>query len=141
LCHCQDTEFSAFYTTASVQKPKNYDDPKATINARLSAMLQYILCVSRFAHYLKVIGRDKIGSMASPEDCELYLSQWLRKYTTASETAGPEDRAKYPLREAKVVVRERPDKPGSYNCVIHLRPHFQLDQMFISMMLTTYLTH
>jgi type VI secretion system protein ImpD len=137
LCHCQDTEFSAFYTTPSVQKPKTYDDPKATVNARLSSMLQYILCVSRFAHYLKVISRDRIGSMASPEDCELFLAQWLRKYTTSSDTAGPEDKAKYPLREAKVVVRERPDKPGSYHCVIHLRPHFQLDQMFMTMRLTT----
>lgn len=137
LCHCQDTEFSAFYTTASVQKPAKYDDPRATANARISAMLQYILCVSRFAHYVKVIARDKIGSQSSPEDCERFLSEWLRKYTTSSDTAGPEDRAKYPLREAKVVVRERPDKPGCYNCVIHLRPHFQLDQMFMSMRLTT----
>jgi len=137
LCHCQDTEFSAFYTTASIQKPVKYDDPRATANARISAMLQYILCVSRFAHYVKVIGRDKIGSQSSPEDCERLLSEWLRKYTISSDTAGPEDRAKYPLREAKVVVRERPDKPGCYNCVIHLRPHFQLDQMFMSMKLTT----
>ena len=65
LCHCQDTEFSAFYTTASVQKPVKYDDPRATANARISAMLQYILCVSRFAHYVKVIGRDKVGSQFS----------------------------------------------------------------------------
>ena len=137
LCHCQDTEFSAFYTTASIQKPAKYDDPRATANARISAMLQYILCVSRFAHYVKVIGRDKIGSQSSPEDCERLLSEWLRKYTISSDTAGTEDRAKYPLREAKVVVRERPDKPGCYNCVIHLRPHFQLDQMFMSMKLTT----
>ena len=137
LSHCQDTEFSVFYTTASVQKPAKYDDPKATANARISAMLQYILCVSRFAHYLKVIGRDRIGSQYSPEDCERYLADWLRKYTTSSDSAGPEDRAKYPLREAKVTVRERPDKPGSYNCVIHLRPHFQLDQMFMSLKLST----
>ncbi len=100
-------------------------------------MLQYILCVSRFAHYLKVIARDKIGSQFSPEDCERLLSEWLRNYTTASDTSGPEDRAKHPLREAKVMVRERLDTPGSYNCVIHLRPHFQLDQMFMSMRLTT----
>ncbi len=140
MCHCQDTEFSAFYSNGSVQKPKNYDNPKATANARLSAMLQYMLCVSRFAHYLKVISRDKIGSMNSPEDCELFLGQWLRGYTTSSDTGGLEVKSKYPLREAKVSVRERPDKPGSYNCVIHLRPHFQLDQMFTTMKLTTELT-
>jgi type VI secretion system protein ImpD len=137
LCHCQDTEFSAFYGNASVQRPAKYDDPKATANARLSAMLQYMLCVSRFAHYLKVMSRDKIGSMANPEDCELFLGHWLRSYTIANDAAGPEVKAKYPLREAKVAVRERPDKPGSYNCVIHLRPHFQLDQMFTTMRLTT----
>ncbi len=137
LCHCQDTEFSAFYTTSSVQRPAKYDDPKATANARLSAMLQYILCVSRFAHYLKVMARDKVGSNFSPEDCERYLAEWLRGYTTASDSGGPEERAKYPLREAKVTVRERPGAPGSYNCVIHLRPHFQLDQMFMSMRLST----
>ncbi len=137
LCHCQDTEFSAFYTTASVQRPARYDDPKATANARLSAMLQYILCVSRFAHYLKVMARDKIGSNVGAEDCERYLAEWLRGYTTASDSGGPEERAKYPLREAKVMVRERPGAPGSYNCVIHLRPHFQLDRMFMSMRLTT----
>jgi type VI secretion system protein ImpD len=140
LCHCHDTEFSAFYSNASVQKPKVYDNPKATANARLSAMLQYMLCVSRFAHYLKVISRDKIGSMESPEACELYLTQWLRGYTTASDTGGPEVKSKYPLREAKVAVREIPEKPGSYHCVIHLRPHFQLDQMFTTMKLTTELT-
>jgi type VI secretion system ImpC/EvpB family protein len=137
LCHCQESEFSAFYTNGSVQKPKKYDDPKATANARLSAMLQYMFCVSRFAHYLKVISRDRIGSMNSPDDCQIYLSKWLRNYTTASDTAGPEVKAKFPLREAKVAVKEHPGKPGSYSCVIHLRPHFQLDQMYTTMKLTT----
>jgi type VI secretion system protein ImpD len=137
MCHCQDTEFSAFYSNGSVQKPKKYDDLKATANARLSSMLQYILCVSRFAHYIKVISRDRIGSMTSPEDCEHYLDQWLRTYTTSNVNAGPEVKAKYPLRDAKVTVREHADKPGSYNCVVHLRPHFQLDQMFTTMKLST----
>ncbi|MBV8609951.1 MAG: type VI secretion system contractile sheath large subunit, partial [Singulisphaera sp.] len=73
LCHCYDSEFSAFYGNQSIQKPAKYDDPKATANARLSAMLQYMLCVSRFAHYLKVISRDKIGSMVGPEVCEAQL--------------------------------------------------------------------
>ena len=137
LCHCHDTEFSAFYGNQSIQKPAKYDDPKATANARLSAMLQYMLCVSRFAHYLKVISRDKIGSMVGPEDCEAHLGRWLQNYITASDSAGPEVKAKYPLREAKVQVREQPDKPGTYRCVIHLRPHFQLDQMFTAVRLTT----
>ena len=137
LCHCYDSEFSAFYGNQSIQKPAKFDDPKATANARLSAMLQYMLCVSRFSHYLKVISRDKIGSMVGPEDCEAHLGRWLQNYITASDSAGPEVKAKYPLREAKVQVREQPDKPGTYNCIIHLRPHYQLDQMFMAVKLTS----
>jgi type VI secretion system ImpC/EvpB family protein len=137
LCHCVDTEYAAFYGNQSIQRPARYDDPKATANARLSAMLQYILCVSRFAHYLKVIGRDKVGSMLGPEDCESQLQRWLQSYVTASDSAGPEVKAKYPLREAKVQVRELPDRPGTYGCVIHLRPHFQLDQMVTSVKFST----
>lgn len=137
LCHNYDTEYSTFYGNQSIQQPKKYDEPKATANARLSAMLQYILCVSRFSHFLKIISRDKIGSMNGSEECEEYLRQWLRKYTTANDNAGPDVKAKYPLREAKVEVRENHDKPGSYTCVIHLRPHFQFDQMVSSLRLTT----
>ena len=101
-------------------------------------MLQYILCVSRFAHYLKVISRDKIGSMTSPEDCERYLGALAAELHDLQRCgAARRIKAKYPLREAKVTVRERPTSPGCYNCVIHLRPHFQLDKMFMSMKLTT----
>jgi type VI secretion system ImpC/EvpB family protein len=137
LCHCQDTPCAAFYGNPSVQKPKPYDQLAATINARLSAMLQYTLCVSRFAHYLKVIARDKVGSFVGPADCEDYLRRWLLNYTTGNDNADPEARARYPLREARVQVRERPDKPGTYTCVIQLRPHFQLDQMTTAVKLVT----
>lgn len=140
LCHCYDTAFSAFYGNQSIQKPATYDDAKASINARLSAMLQYILCVSRFAHYIKVLARDQIGSMKTPEDCEDFLRHWLQNYVTASENAGPEVKAKYPLREAKVQIREVPDAPGTYHCQVHLRPHYQLDQMFMSVKLSTKLS-
>jgi type VI secretion system ImpC/EvpB family protein len=137
LCHCYDTEFSVFYGNQSIQKPATYDDPRASANARLSVMLQYMLCVSRFAHYIKVLARDKIGSVITPEECEDYLRKWLHNYVTATENAGPEVKAKYPLREAKVQVRELPDAPGSYYCQVHLRPHYQLDQMFMSVKLST----
>ncbi len=137
LCHCQDTEFSAFYGNQSIQKPKKYDELPATINARLSAMLQYMLCVSRFAHYLKVISRDKIGALNGAADCEEYLRKWLMKYTTGNDSAGLELKSKYPLREARIELRERPGKPGAYNCVIHLRPHFQLDQLHMAVKLRT----
>jgi len=137
LCHCQDTEFAAFHGNQSAQKPAQYDELPATINARLSAMLQYVFCVSRVAHYLKVISRDKIGSFAGPADCEAYLRRWLSGYTNSNEKASLELRARYPLREARVQVRERPDKPGQYLCVTHLRPHFQLDQMVSAVKLVT----
>lgn len=141
LCHCQDTTRAAFYGNQSVQKPKQYDGLAATINARLSAMLQYILCVSRFAHYLKVIARDKVGSFVGPADCEEYLRRWLLNYTTGNDNADPEMRARYPLREARVQIRERTDRPGTYTCVIQLRPHFQLDQMVTAVKLVTELAN
>lgn len=140
LCHCADSEFSAFYSSQSVQTPKRYDEPAATMNARISAMLQYMLCVSRFAHYLKVEVRDKIGSFAEASECEDYLNQWLHRYVTSDSDAAPEVKAQYPLREAKVQVRENPSKPGSYLCVAHLLPHFELDELTTSLKLTTELS-
>lgn len=140
LCHCPDTDLAAFYGNQSTQKPEKYDNPLATTNARLSAMLQYMLCVSRFAHYLKVLGRDKVGSFASPSDCESFLQRWLHNYLMADDEAGMEIKAKYPLREARVQVKEQPSKPGSYLVIIHLRPHYQLDQMVSSVRLATELS-
>src|SRR5207249_255010 len=84
LCHAHDTDYSVFYGNQSIQKPVLYDDARATVNARLSAMLQYILCVSRFAHYIKVMARDWVGSVATPEECELRLQRWLQNYITAN---------------------------------------------------------
>jgi type VI secretion system ImpC/EvpB family protein len=139
LCHCQDTDLAVFYGNQSAQKPKVYDELSATINARLSAMLQYMLCVARFAHYLKVMCRDKVGSFKGPGDCEEFLNRWLGEFTTSTEKGGSELKARYPLREGRVQVREWPDKPGSYMCVVHLRPHFQLDQLVTAVKLVTQL--
>jgi type VI secretion system ImpC/EvpB family protein len=140
LCYCQDTELSVFYGNQSAQRPQKYDDPPATVNAALSAMLQYMLCVSRFAHYLKVIGRDRVGSFADPSGLESYLNKWLVQYTVKSDSATAETKARYPLGEARVQVRERPDKPGTFACVAHLKPHFQLDQMALAVKLVTEVT-
>jgi type VI secretion system protein ImpD len=140
LCHCADTELSAFYANQSVQKPKFYDEQAATMNARISAMLQYMLCVSRFAHYLKVAARDKIGSFTEAEECEDYLHRWLQHYVTGDSEASPEVKAEYPLREASVRVREQPGKPGSYLCVAHLWPHYELDELVATVKVTTELT-
>jgi type VI secretion system ImpC/EvpB family protein len=140
LCHCWDTAYSAFYSNASVQVPKRYDTAIATINARLSAMLQYTLCVSRFAHYLKLIGRAKVGSLKRPEELQTYLQTWFNRYTTARDNMSVAEKARYPLRESRVQVSEYPGKPGSYLCVAHLRPHFQLDQLVATIRLETEIT-
>jgi type VI secretion system protein ImpD len=137
LCHCKYTEYSAFYSNPSIQDPKSYDREVATANARLSAMLQYILCVSRLAHYLKVMGRDKVGSFIESHDCESFLNNWLQKYITQDDEATSEMKARFPLRDASAQVRELPGKPGSYGCVIHLQPHYQLDGMVSAVRLTT----
>jgi type VI secretion system ImpC/EvpB family protein len=140
LCHCPGTEFSAFYGNQSVQKPKKYDEPAATMNARISAMLQYMLCVARFAHYLKIAARDKIGSFVEASECENYLHRWLQQYVTSDTEAAPEVKAQYPLREASVQVREQPGKPGKYQCIAHLWPHFELEELTTSLRVTTELT-
>jgi len=140
LCHTPGAAEAAFYTTPSSQKPRAYTDPVATANGRLSAMLQYILCVSRFAHFVKVMIRDKVGAFTSPEAVEDQLNKWLAGYVVANDSAPSETKAKYPLREGKAQVREIAGKPGSYQCTVYLRPHFQLDQVSAGIRLTTQLT-
>jgi len=137
LCHCPDTDVAAFFSNMSLQRPAAFDRAAATANAGMSAMLQYILCVSRFSHYLKVIARDRVGSFDDPAACEKYLRQWLLDYTTANPAPNDEERAKYPLRDAQVQVRESPGKPGAYRCVMHLCPHVQLDQVIATVRLAT----
>ncbi len=140
LCQCYDTPYASFHSNASSQKPKQYQSPTATINAKLSSMLQHILCASRFAHYIKVMVRDKVGSFMSAAECETYLERWLSEYVTGTGGLDWEMQARYPLRDASVSIIERPDKPGCYNSIIHLRPHYQLDQMVSELKLTTELT-
>ncbi len=129
LCHCKDTEFSAFYTNSSVQKPKVYDNSTTTMTSKISAMLQYMLCVSRFAHYVKVLVRDKTGSFAEAEDCEDFLQRWLVKYVTDDDDATTKIKSRFPLRQAQVKIQENPGEPGNYLCVIHLWPHYELDDL------------
>lgn len=133
-------EHLVFFSNASVQKPGQYDTLTATVNAKLSSMLQYILCVSRFAHYLKVLGREKLGTYSSAELCEHDLQKWLHLYTAGGDSASEELRSKYPLYSAQVKVREMVGKPGYYYSVIQLQPHFQLDQMVSSIKLVTEFT-
>lgn len=135
LVHCKGTDYAAFFATQSAQKPKLYDKDTANANARLSAQLQYIMAVSRFAHYLKSMMRDKIGSFTSRDELEKFLNRWVMNYVTEDDSAGFAVKAQYPLREARIDVVEVPGKPGSYKAVAFLRPHFQLDELTISMRL------
>lgn len=137
LCPCDITGIPAFHSTPSLQAPEVFDDANATMSARLSSMLHYILCVSRIAHYVKVLGREKVGSYTEPADCEEYLNDWLRQYVTQDDDAEPEVKARYPLREAEATIRERPDEPGHFYCTIHLQPHYQMDDMVSAVKLTT----
>jgi type VI secretion system ImpC/EvpB family protein len=129
LCWCQDTHMVAFHGCQSLANPKIYDRAAATSNARLSAMLPYVLCASRFAHYLKVMMRDKAGGSDTPEMIEDFLTRWLQEYTNTSDSASPELKARFPLRDSRVEVKEVPGKPGRYYAHMFLQPQFQLDQL------------
>jgi type VI secretion system protein ImpC len=135
LCYYKGTDRAAFLAAQSCQKPTVYLSDDANANARLSAQLQYIFAVSRFAHYLKAMMRDKIGSFMSREQCEQFLNQWISNYVLLDDLATQEQKAKFPLREARIEVSEIAGKPGAYTAVAYLRPHFQLDELTVSLRL------
>ena len=135
LVHCKGTDYAAFFSVQSGQKAKVYDSESANANARLSTQLPYILAISRFAHYLKAMMRDKLGSFMSRTDCERFLNQWIVNYVTPDDTAAPSVKASHPLRDARIEVSEVPGKPGVYRAVSFLRPHFQLDELSVSLRL------
>ena len=135
LVHCKGTDYAAFFSVNSAQKPKLYDKDAANANARLSTQLPYILAVSRFAHYLKSMMRDKLGSFMSRSQCETFLNNWIKNYTISDDDAPAVIKAKNPLREARVDVVEVPGKPGAYRAVAFLRPHYQLDELSVSLRL------
>lgn len=137
LCDCKDTEYSAFYSCHSVQKPERYDRPEATRNAEISARLQYMLCVSRFAHYIKVLGRERIAAYQDAQQFEHELHDWLFRYVTSDPEASMETKARHPLREARVQITDTPGQPGAFQCVMHLSPHFELERMVASVRLAT----
>lgn len=128
---------AVFHSNQSVHKAAKYASPEATTNARISSMLQYMLCVSRFAHYIKVIARNRVGSMLEASDLEHLLNEWIHEYVTPDDHASPEARARNPLRAATVQVREEPGSAGAHRVVMHLQPHFQLDELAASVRLTT----
>lgn len=135
LVHCKGTDYAAFFSVQSGNKPKKYDKDAANANARLASQLPYILAVSRFAHYLKSIMRDKIGGFMSRPDCETFLNKWIMQYVTEDDQASQATKAQYPLRQARVEVAEVPGKPGCYRAIAFLKPHFQLDELTVSLRL------
>ena len=135
LVHCKNTDYAAFFGAQSTQKVKKYDTEAANANASLSAQLQYMFAVCRIAHYLKSMMRDKIGSFSSPGSVEMYLNDWIYQYVTTDDNATQEIKAKYPLREARVDVSEVPGRPGHFRATAFVRPHFQLDELTVSLRL------
>ena len=135
LVHCKNTDYAAFFGAQSAQKAKKYNSDAANANAVLSAQLQYIFAVSRIAHYMKAMMRDKIGSFASASNVEDFLNRWLTQYVLLDDNASQEQKAQFPLREASVQVSEVPGRPGVYRAVSFLRPHFQLDELSVSLRL------
>ncbi len=135
LCHCKGTDYAAFFGGATTQKPKVYDTNEANANARISAMLPYMLASSRFAHYLKSIMRDKIGSFMTADNVSVFLNRWIGNYVLGRDDAGQSLKAQYPLRDSRVDVTEVPGKPGVYKAVVFLKPHFQLEELTTSIRL------
>jgi type VI secretion system protein ImpD/type VI secretion system protein ImpC len=134
--------FAAFATVRSLQTPASFLGAStaasaARASARLSAQVNSMLCVSRFAHYVKVLGREMVGSFRTGDEIQQQLQTWLGGYVNASVNAGPDSRAKYPLVGGRVTVSERPGQPGVFGCVIHLQPHFQLDDVASTFRLVT----
>ena len=135
LCHARNTDYAVVFSGSTVNRPRRYVEEAANANARLSASLPYILACARFAHYLKAIMRDKIGGFASREEVERHLSGWIAQYVTSDDSASHAAKARYPLREARVEVRDVPGKPGALTALTHLRPHFQLEELTASLRL------
>jgi type VI secretion system protein ImpC len=135
LVHCKNTDYAAFFGAQSAQRAKKYNTDAANANAVLSAQLQYIFASCRIAHYLKSMMRDKIGSFAAASGVEQFLNNWLAQYVVMDDSASQEVKAQYPLREASVSVSEVPGRPGVYRAVTFLRPHFQLDELSVSLRL------
>ncbi|MGA3045458.1 MAG: type VI secretion system contractile sheath large subunit [Terracidiphilus sp.] len=135
LVHCKGTDYAAFFSVQTANKPKVYDKPEANANARLSSQLPYMLAMSRFAHYLKAMMRDKLGSAMSRSQAETYLNQWIANYVIMDDNASSAAKAEKPLREARIEVVEVSGKPGALRAVAFLRPHFQLDELTVSLRL------
>ncbi|MFM8332889.1 MAG: type VI secretion system contractile sheath domain-containing protein, partial [Candidatus Methylumidiphilus sp.] len=138
LIHKKNSDFAAFIGAQSLQKPAEYDDPDATANANLAARLPYLFATCRFAHYLKCIVRDKIGSFKEREDMERWLGNWVNQYVDGDPANSTETtKSRKPLAAAEVVVEEVEGNPGYYSSKFFLRPHYQLEGLTVSLRLVS----
>jgi type VI secretion system protein ImpC len=135
VCHRKNSDQAAFFGGQTANKPKQYNTNEANANARISSMLPYVLAASRFAHYIKVIMRDKIGSFMTKDNVAAYLNTWIADYVLLNDDAPQSVKAAYPLRQARIDIFEIAGKPGSYSAVVFLKPHFQLDELTVSIRL------
>jgi type VI secretion system protein ImpC len=135
ISYYKGTDTAVFMGAQSTQKPQLYLNDDANANSRLSTQLQYIFACSRFAHFLKTMMRDKIGSFMSRDQCESFLNTWISHYVLLDDMAAQDLKAKFPLRDARIEVAEIAGKPGAYNAVAFLRPHFQLEALGVSLRL------
>ena len=135
LVNSKGSNFAAFFGGQTTNKPKVYNKDAANANAELSSRLPFILAASRFAHYLKVIMRDKVGSFQTRADVETYLNNWIASYVLINPSASQSQKASYPLGEARVDVTEVPGKPGAYRATCFLKPHFQMEELTASIRL------
>ncbi|MBN2490936.1 MAG: type VI secretion system contractile sheath large subunit [Planctomycetes bacterium] len=137
LCHFKKTDYAVFFGAQTTQKAKDYGprNTNATANAAICARLPYIMAASRIAHYLKVIGRDKIGAFLERSECQDWLTNWIKDYICADPKPSADMKAKYPLAEASITVQEVPGKPGCYDAVAHLRPWLQMEELTTSIRL------
>ncbi len=137
LSHWKNQDYACFIGAQSLQKPTEYDDPDATANAKLASRLPYLFATCRFAHYLKCIVRDKIGSFKEREDMQNWLNKWITQYVTSDPHASEDVKAQYPLAAAEVVVDEVEGDPGYYSAKFYLRPHYQLEGLSVSLRLVS----
>ncbi|MCA9512969.1 MAG: type VI secretion system contractile sheath large subunit [Myxococcota bacterium] len=135
LLNCKNTDYAAFFGGNSVQRPRKYDTKEATANAKLSSQIPYLMATSRIAHYLKAICRDKIGSFMSRSECETFLNRWIKNLELDMDDATQEAKAQRPLREARIDVIDDKARPGCYQAIAYLKPHFQLDELGVSLRL------
>ncbi|MBU2707894.1 type VI secretion system contractile sheath large subunit [Zooshikella marina] len=135
ICHCKGSNKAAFFGGQTTNKPKKYISDEANANAQISAMLPYVLCASRFAHFIKVIMRDKVGKFMTRANVEQFLNNWISQYILLDDDASQEVKAAYPLRAAQIQVTDVPGKPGAYRATVFIKPHFQLEELTTSIRL------